>query len=334
MFAPSPPLTLGAVFIPEACPMTMFVALNQRGHLTTIESVYRGIACNCTCVSCGEPVVAKKGPVRGHHFSHRSRKVSCQIQRESLLHLYAKEVICDALGLQLPTMPGVSPSSEDTTSWWDFTTVNREVPQPGFQPDLVAQFKDGSRLFIEIAVTSFIDEVKLERIRATDTPTVEIDLRALMLGSSPIPSEAAKSYILHQTSHKAWIHPETPQAPQAPQPIMAQRPDLTSRIDLASPKPMPLLPERRFTILHMWVSAKTLPSGSVAVRSWSYNPQVTELLKSWRNQMGGEYNPKYKSWIFYPQNREEILARLQAMDQAGPAESQATMLCTERRDVH
>jgi len=98
--------------------MTMFVALNQAGKLTDIENAERGLACDCTCIGCGETVVARKGSIRGHHFAHRSNKESCIIQPETLLHLYAKELICEAQGLQLPPLPGVSPSTNDKSSWW------------------------------------------------------------------------------------------------------------------------------------------------------------------------------------------------------------------------
>ncbi|MCI1008257.1 hypothetical protein HWE02_03175 [Pseudomonas oryzihabitans] len=292
--------------------MSTFVALDPNGRLITIENAHRGIACNCTCVSCGEPVMARKGLMREHHFAHVSKKKSCYIQRESLLHLYAKEVICDGLGMQLPHLPGVYPNSEDTSSWWDFETVTPEVRQQGFQPDLVAELKGGSRLFIEIAVTSFIDEVKLEHVKAARTPTIELDLRDLLLGAQPIPSEAAKEYILHRPQHKTWIYPETQPVTQAPD---AQMPVPLSGADLPPLRPASNLQEQRFVIMQIWVSARTLPSGSIAVRSWSFNPQIAELLKTWRNQFGGEYNPKYKNWIYYPHNREEILARLKAMDQ-------------------
>nr|MBH7777714.1 hypothetical protein [Clostridioides difficile] len=181
--------------------MTMFVALDQNGRLITIESALRGLACDCTCASCGETVLARKGLIREHHFAHHSNKESCYIQRESLLHLYAKEVICDVLGMQLPPLPGAHPISEDTSSWWDFEKVTPEVPQPGFQPDLVADLKGGTQLFIEVAITAFIDEVKRERIKAVATPTIELDLRNLLRSQQPIPSEAAKDYILHQAHH-------------------------------------------------------------------------------------------------------------------------------------
>ncbi|WP_158592058.1 competence protein CoiA family protein [Pseudomonas cavernicola] len=287
----------------------MFVALDPNGQLITIENALRGLACNCTCACCGEPVLARKGLIREHHFSHHSNKESCFIHRESLLHLYAKEVIRNQLGLQLPPMPGNWPASEDKTSWWDFEKVDEEVPQQGFQPDLVAHLRDGSQLFIEVAVTSFIGEEKLERIKNAGINTVEIDLSELLFSKQSIPSEEVKAHILEQTHNKSWVYPE--------QPLMAAQP-ATAWLSI-TPKPPVTEPvtkciEHRFTVMGMWVSARILPTGSAAVRSWSFNPQIAELLKSWRNELGGEYNPKYRNWIFFPQSREEVLSRLQQLD--------------------
>ncbi|SDO35767.1 competence protein CoiA family protein [Pseudomonas jinjuensis] len=291
--------------------MSMFVALDPNGQLITIENAIRGLACNCTCACCGEPVVARKGLIREHHFSHHSNKESCFIQRESLLHLYAKQVIRNKLGLQLPPMPGTCSESEDQTSWWDFEGVDEEVPQPGFQPDLVAHLRDGSQLFIEIAVTSFIDEEKLERIKTVGINTVEIDLSELLFNKQPVPSEEVAAHILKQTHNKSWIYPEPPRQPL---PYAMDWQSILAKPLVAKPQAKCL--EHRFTIMGMWVSARELPTGSIAVRSWSFNPQITELLKSWRNELGGEYNPKFKNWIYYPRSREEVLNRLKQLDEA------------------
>lgn len=292
--------------------MSMFVALDPNGQLITIEIALRGLSCNCTCVCCGEAVIARKGMIREHHFAHHSNKESCFIQRESLLHLYAKEVICDNLGLQLPSMPDVYPDSQDPTSWWDFVKVDQEVPQVGFQPDLVALLNDGTQLFIEVAVTSFIDEEKRERIKAVGIKTIELDLSDLLCSKLPVPSAEVKKIILEQTSNITWIFPEAPPA---------LLPLTIDAVSLAIAAPVTELtskcPEHRFTIMGMWVSARILPTGSIAVRSWTYNPQITELLKSWRNQLGGEYNQKYKNWIYSPLAREEVMSRLQQLNEQG-----------------
>lgn len=291
--------------------MSMFVALDQNDRLISIENVQRGLACACTCVSCGEAVIARKGPLREHHFAHHSNKESCFIQRETLLHLYGKQVIRDELGLQLPPMPGVFPKSEDPTSWWDFVAVQEEVPQTGFQPDLVANLRNGSQLFIEIAVTSFIDEEKLARIQALGIKTVEVDLSDMLFSRLRIPSVELKKQILQRTDIKTWIYPDYIPSP-APDNVTPELSELVQLIPEQTEQ-VPAYIEHRFSLMGMWVSARVLQSGSVAVRSWSYNPNLVALFKSWLSELGGEYNPKYKSWVYYPHASSEVMTRLRQL---------------------
>lgn len=42
------------------------------GMATSIENVESGLKCGCICPSCGEPLVARKGAKRMHHFAHYS----------------------------------------------------------------------------------------------------------------------------------------------------------------------------------------------------------------------------------------------------------------------
>ena len=68
-------------------------ALNENGELVYVDSVPTGVKCNCFCIKCHEPLVAKnKGLKRTHHFSHTSGK-DCEYAYESMLHLLAKERI-------------------------------------------------------------------------------------------------------------------------------------------------------------------------------------------------------------------------------------------------
>ena len=50
--------------------MTMSVALDKTNKLISIEHAERGLACDCFCFECGEPVLAKKGEKNEHHFAH------------------------------------------------------------------------------------------------------------------------------------------------------------------------------------------------------------------------------------------------------------------------
>lgn len=293
--------------------MSMTIALDQNNRIVSIDDVPSGLACACSCIECGEPVVARKGLQREHHFAHYSNKESCFIRRESLLHLFGKQVIREALGLQLPPFPGHQPLSEDTSSWWDFESVVEEVWMGDFRPDLVAHLNDGP-LLIEVAVTSFIDEEKFERIKASGCRTIEIDLRPWFIDEDiPVLSDSLRNAILHQVDNKRWIYPEpiADEVVAQPEPVaIASSMDclLGGRADSA-----PI--QHKFTIEGMWVSAKLLSFGSMAVKSWAYNPQVTVHLKELARKYGGRYVPKYKNWLFQPWATKRLLEELMALDE-------------------
>ena len=102
----------------------MSVALDKTNKLISIEQAERGLACDCFCFECGEPVVAKKGEKNEHHFAHISNKESCNINPESILHKFAKQVIMEEKGLTLPALP----NSEDTEAkLWQFSQITPEV---------------------------------------------------------------------------------------------------------------------------------------------------------------------------------------------------------------
>lgn len=291
--------------------MSMNVALGQNDRIVSIDDVPSGLACTCSCIECGEPVVARKGLQRQHHFAHYSNKVSCCIRRESLLHLFGKQVIRETLGLQLPPFPGHKPLSEDVSSWWDFESVAEEVWMGDFRPDLVALLSDGP-LFIEVAVTSFIGEEKLERIQASGCRTIEVDLRPWFLDEDlPVPSDLLRNAILHLVDSKRWIYPRS-----APFEVVTQADLVVLPSDCLIQNlgtvvaPM----QHKFTIGGMWVSARVLSFGSLAVKSWVYNPQVTSHLKELARKYDGHYVPKYKNWLFQPWASQRLLEELTALD--------------------
>ncbi|MGN5517913.1 competence protein CoiA family protein [Halopseudomonas sp. Lyrl_26] len=299
--------------------MSMFYATAQDGRLLHIDDAERGLACSSTCLECGDPVVAKKGKRNRHHFAHKGGKEPCAIRPETLLHKLGKQVILEGMGLQLPALPGSYQNTPgyvgDRTSWWDFIEVMEEQTQQDFRPDLVAKLKDGTQLFIEIAVTSFVGDQKQKKIERLQEKTVELDLRYL-LGMLSKPYGELCQHIIHDTLHKSWLYPIQPDC--YPPDVSVENDPTPVLHALKVPPPHPDAgKQQRFTVLGMWVSAVRLDSGDLMVRSWVYNPQVAELLKGWAHEVGGSYRRRYRNWAYPASDAELILTRLEQLHEEG-----------------
>ncbi len=239
----------------------------------------------------GYPEGARKGQQRIHHFSHFSQKAPCEVIPESFLHRYAKQVVQESLGLQLPPQPGHQPDSDDQSSWWDFESVEQEVWLGAFRPDLVAELPDGP-LLIEFACTSFVDDEKQARIEQLGIRAVELDLSGILVTPTAEGLLELKRAILHDATLKQWLYP-LPEVMGAceprPQPVESPM----------EPEPSIQLPERlRYTIQGLWVDLRVLEFGSVVVKSVAYSPFIAELLKRLARQYSGRYVPKFRNWMF------------------------------------
>lgn len=273
--------------------MTMLVAVDENKKLISIHDAERGLACNCICFECGEIVLARKGEMKEHHFAHASNKDSCIISPETLLHKYAKDVIIEAMSLQLPHLP----NSKIPAVCWIFDEILPECNLGKIRPDLVAHSGE-TTIFIEIAVTHFIDQEKLKIIQSINIKTIEIDLSHLLTENLIIPSNEIKEFILKSLDNKKWLHP-----------IDAEKTD-SNLIEKNTFIPnQPTWEDYQFTIEGIWVKARKFSGGMLSV-SCTYNPQIIAMLKQWRNEGGGQYNQKYKSWNYWQPFSETVLKRL------------------------
>lgn len=292
--------------------MLMTIAVNKNDQLVSIKQVERGLKCDCFCFECDEQVVAKKGEKNEHHFAHISNKESCNIKPESILHKFAKQVIMEDKSLTLPALPN---SQETESKVWQFSKLIAEQSVGTIRPDLVASIDHGM-MFIEIAVTSFIDTDKLELIKHLGIQTIEIDLRALLKQNIEIPSEEARTYILQEVSNKQWIYPVSPMPTStietASNPLVLATPMVAD--PLANDKPKSDFVKYRFTIQGVWVDVWAFADGGVSVKCVTYHPETIALLKAWKNEGGGSYSPKFKAWRYHLPFANTVLQRLQQLD--------------------
>lgn len=146
----------------------------------SIDDVESGKNCGCVCPACHEPLVAKKGSKRMHHFAHYAGH-NCEYGYETSLHLAAKEILSKASKIILPPVYVSFPNSYKKDELVcdakeiEIEKVELEKRFGDVIPDVVV-YAGGRQFFIEIYVTHCIDEEKLQKLRKADISTIEIDL--------------------------------------------------------------------------------------------------------------------------------------------------------------
>lgn len=157
----------------------------KNGILYEPLQVERGRACNCICPSCKKPLIAKKGKQRKYHFTH-DINTSCQTGKETAIHLAAKQIIFQTKAVCLPSIELEDNSQPYGKIIFDKIILEKSIAELTEQitviPDITATLSRGNivkNLYIEIAVTHFTEEAKIDVLRRNKFSTIEIDLSPL-----------------------------------------------------------------------------------------------------------------------------------------------------------
>lgn len=184
------------------------------GRMVSPSDVPNGLACGCICAACGGRLIAKHPRTNiVDHFSHHNPE-SCATGYETALHLAAKQILMDKKKILLPgfnveasrvhydTFSRVEKQLSIPSKMVELDKVVEEVRDyQGVIPDIVATVGN-KLLFIEIAVTHFVDATKLERLELLGHPTLEIDLS----DAPRIPSlEDVEQLVIYELINKDWL---------------------------------------------------------------------------------------------------------------------------------
>lgn len=76
----------------------IFVGRGGDGQIKYLSQVPSGLACQCTCLVCNGPLVARKGQINEWHFAHAGGQthVDCIVGARNFLRKIAAEVLCQA----------------------------------------------------------------------------------------------------------------------------------------------------------------------------------------------------------------------------------------------
>lgn len=192
----------------------------KSGALTFIADVPSGLACGCVCARCDQRLIAKKGPIRQHHFAH-FEDTGCHGAAESALHLLARELLAELKSFDVPpydyhrrrkTRTGALIQHRcvvTTGGPMPIHHVRVEEHAGDFIPDIVIETATTS-LIVEVAVTHKVGRIKLRKLRRRNLPVVEIRLHA---DDSFLPRDALKRKLQQDLICKAWLfHPDQREA--------------------------------------------------------------------------------------------------------------------------
>ncbi len=180
-----------------------------RNHkIVSIDEVSRGLSCGCTCLSCGAPMVAKKGQQHAHHFAHY-KGADCAHGLETGLHLRIKAFFRERQSIVVPPVYlHRQPAAYFPAFLFKYNRVEEETYLGQLYPDLL--LRNGQRaLLLEIAVTHEAPPKKYRKLRKLGLPALEIDALALYestLQRGGPPDRRAFEYQLQQgTGYKKWL---------------------------------------------------------------------------------------------------------------------------------
>lgn len=189
----------------------------KHSQLVHISDVISGLSCGCACVSCGAPLIAKKGLINTHHFAHHSI-TSCSGAAETALHLLSKELFKEINNIVLPPYffkkkkilkPGyIVIEHEELVAKGGNVLISEvviETNQNGFKPDITLTCNSKS-LFVEIAVTHTVNRNKMRSIRKCNVPMIEIRLD---LADALLSREELGNKLRNDLASKHWLfHPK------------------------------------------------------------------------------------------------------------------------------
>lgn len=161
------------------------------GRMISVDAVMRGLACECECAQCARPLVACKGDVRRHYFRHHT-DMECREARETAIHLYAKQAICETLTCALPD--------------YDLGRMRRAAPEAtleNIRTDVLADYSV-EPVAIEIFVTHQVPREKIATFDRLKHAAIEIDMRPFR--HADLGEEQWKSAVL-AVADRVWLYP-------------------------------------------------------------------------------------------------------------------------------
>jgi hypothetical protein len=177
-------------------------ALNNLGVLVSISEVANGLACECICPNCNDPLIARNaGKKVAHSFAHTS-KAETRKCLMTALHKFAQNYFKSGQSIDLPQYKHTYLGITKTKSVKHLLIHNASIEYSVdvFSIDVKLETLIG-KIFIEIRVTSDCSVKKIAYLKANKLPTLEFNLSKLV----GRPYEEVIDILSNADQHAEWL---------------------------------------------------------------------------------------------------------------------------------
>lgn len=175
------------------------------GSYAHIASVANGLACDCVCPACEQPLIARQGKKVAAHFAHAKENGGCGTGAETNAHLWAKDVLAREKYILLPEVAaydGAQAYRPYKARKFRFASARLERKLGDIVPDVILTTAKGQELLVEVWVTHACDAEKIAKLRSRGLATIEVDLSAYRTSHDRSAIEAA----LIENAPREWLY--------------------------------------------------------------------------------------------------------------------------------
>jgi len=169
-----------------------------------IDEVARGKDCSCVCADCGMRMIANKGKIKSHYFSHES---DSECKGETALHRGAKRILLEKKYITV-TNPSTGRSEtvrfKSGTDECGLRTKNGRLKIVDCL--MYVDSKSEEKLAIEIKVTHAVEEDQKTIFKELNVPCIQIDISHLNKKSIAPTMEMIEKEVCQEPKNGEWIH--------------------------------------------------------------------------------------------------------------------------------
>jgi len=181
--------------------MTRGIGVNDL--IVSIEDSKNGKSCECICIVCHSPLIARQGEKNSWSFAHdfSTGEVDCAWSGETELHLRVKEYLSNSptlnvpIGIHDPIMEVLKIDEIKLEMKYDPT---RRIPD-------VTIISNGEVIIVEIGVTHFCDNNKISEYKYNNVNALEFDFSKFEPKGDTITDDDIEDYFRDINFDVKWL---------------------------------------------------------------------------------------------------------------------------------